>query len=56
MGLIFVDCFWAEKFFIETNEYFLGKSNNEFSDIKLVQISDLHLQDLKTLYVKFLYI
>jgi uncharacterized protein len=46
VGLVCVDAFWAEKFFIETKEFFLGKSNENTTDIKVVQVSDLHLQKL----------
>ncbi len=45
-GLILADSFWFEKFFIETNEFYLGKSAKDNADIKVVQISDLHLQSV----------
>ena len=45
-GFILTDAFWLEKFFIETNEFFLGNSSPGNSDIRIVQISDLHLQSL----------
>lgn len=45
-GLALLDSFWVEKFFIETNEFFLGNSSKHKSDIKVVQISDLHIQSV----------
>ncbi len=45
-GLILFDSFWAEKFFIETNEFFLGNTDKNKSDIKVVQVSDLHIQSV----------
>lgn len=46
VGLMFIDSVWAEKFFIETNEFFLGKASKEKSAIKIIQVSDLHLKSL----------
>jgi uncharacterized protein len=43
-GFAVVDALWLEKFFIETNEFFLGKADRSNSNIKIVQVSDLHLQ------------
>src|SRR6187402_388983 len=45
-GLTLLDAFWAEKFFIEINEYYLGSAKKETSNLKVVQISDLHLQSV----------
>jgi uncharacterized protein len=44
--LVLADAFWAEKFFIETNEFFIGNATRETDNIKVVQISDLHLQSV----------
>ncbi|QKG56274.1 metallophosphoesterase [Hymenobacter sp. BRD128] len=44
IGLI--DSVWVEKFFIETNEFFLGSSEGGVSSIKVVQLSDLHIQSV----------
>lgn len=46
MGFILLDSFWFEKYFIETNTFCLGKSTHEHFDLKVIQISDLHLQSL----------
>ncbi|PBQ32966.1 metallophosphoesterase [Sphingobacteriaceae bacterium] len=46
LGLIFLDSIWLEKFFIETNEFFLGNATKNSSNIKLIQVSDLHLTSL----------
>lgn len=56
-GLLFatgltLDAFWAERFFIETNEYYHGSATKETSNIKVVQISDLHLQSINYQLVK----
>ena len=45
-GFILVDAFWIEKFFIETNEFYLGDATKDTENIKLVQLSDLHLQSI----------
>jgi predicted MPP superfamily phosphohydrolase len=42
LGLLFVDTFWAEKFFVEINEFHLKETSG--SGLKFVQVSDLHLQ------------
>ena len=46
VGFILLDSFWLEKYFIETNEFCLGKSTDDNLDLKVIQISDLHLQSL----------
>lgn len=45
-GFILLDSFWLEKYFIETNNFCLGKSTEDNFDLKVIQISDLHLQAL----------
>ncbi|MFL5729958.1 MAG: metallophosphoesterase [Cytophagaceae bacterium] len=44
--LVLADSFWFEKYFIETNEFYLGDASKETENIKLVQLSDLHLQSI----------
>jgi predicted MPP superfamily phosphohydrolase len=39
------DSLWAEKFFIETNEFFLGSKESK-SSIRVIQLSDLHIQSV----------
>lgn len=46
MGFVLLDSFWLEKYFIETNHFCLGKSTDEHFDLKVIQVSDLHLQSL----------
>jgi uncharacterized protein len=41
-----IDAFWFECFFIQTKEYFLGNATKATTNIKVVQISDLHLKNL----------
>jgi len=45
-GFVLFDSFWLEKYFIETNDFCLGKSTDSNYDLKVIQISDLHLQSL----------
>lgn len=45
-GIVLTDSFWIEKFFIETNEFYIGTATNETTNIKVIQISDLHLQSI----------
>lgn len=45
-GFMLLDAFWIEKYFIETNSFHLGKASDETYDLKIVQLSDLHLQSL----------
>lgn len=44
-GVVLSDAFWIEKF-IETNEFYLGSATKDTTNIKVVQISDLHLQSI----------
>jgi len=46
VGFILLDSFWLEIYFIETNDFCLGKSTDDNFDLKVIQISDLHLQSL----------
>jgi predicted MPP superfamily phosphohydrolase len=48
LGAVLVDMFWFEKFFIETNEFYIGNATKETTNIKVVQISDLHLQSINS--------
>lgn len=45
-GVVLADAFWIEKFFIEVNEFFIGSATKDTANIKVVQISDLHLQSV----------
>ncbi|MFO0435676.1 MAG: metallophosphoesterase [Sphingobacteriaceae bacterium] len=47
-GFILLDSFWFEKYFIETNEFCLGNSTDNNYDLKIIQISDLHLQSFNS--------
>ena len=44
--LFLTDAFWIEKFFIEVNEFFIGSATPDGTNIKIVQLSDLHLQSV----------
>jgi uncharacterized protein len=45
-GLVIIDAFWAEHFFIENNSFYIGSAKPENNNISIVQISDLHIQSL----------
>lgn len=45
-GAILVDGLWMERFFFETNEFYHGTSTKNSKNIKVIQISDLHLQSI----------
>jgi predicted MPP superfamily phosphohydrolase len=40
------DSLWAEKYFIETNEFSIGSAEQATASIKVVQVSDLHIQSV----------
>jgi uncharacterized protein len=42
-GGLFADAFWVERYFIETNEFYTGTAAKNTDTIKVVQLSDLHL-------------
>lgn len=46
LGVFFLDALWIEKFFIEINEFYHGSATKDTSNIKVIQISDLHLRSL----------
>jgi uncharacterized protein len=39
-----LDAFFLEKYFIETNEFYLGGVDSDSSKLKLIQVSDLHIR------------
>ncbi|MEO5893775.1 MAG: metallophosphoesterase [Ferruginibacter sp.] len=43
---LFADAFWFEKFFIRVNEFYIGAATKRSENIKVVQLSDLHLQSI----------
>jgi uncharacterized protein len=45
-GALLTDTFWVERFFIETNEFYIGPAKRDTANIKIVQISDLHLHSI----------
>ena len=51
-SLAFADSYWFEKAFIEVNEFFIGKTSSNTSNLKFVQVSDLHLQSIKSYHKK----
>lgn len=47
-GLVLLDSFWFELFFFETKEFFLNGASEKKRDLRMVQISDLHLQEINS--------
>ena len=45
MALV-ADAVWLEKFFIETNEFYLGDASRNTNNLRVIQISDLHLKSI----------
>jgi predicted MPP superfamily phosphohydrolase len=45
-GTVVADAFWFEKAFIEVNEFYLGSASKDTTNIRVVQLSDLHLQSV----------
>lgn len=45
ISILLLDSFWFERFFIEVKNFALGKRNQN-NQIKVIQISDLHLKSL----------
>ncbi|WP_036679104.1 metallophosphoesterase [Daejeonella oryzae] len=45
-SVFILDAFWLEKYFIETNEYYLDDADRNSDNLKIIQISDLHLQSI----------
>jgi len=43
--LVYLDSYWFEKYIIDWNEYDL--SNSSKNKVKIIQLSDLHLKDIK---------
>ena len=50
-SLIALDAFWFEKFFIEVNEFYVGTATPDSKNIKLLQISDLHLKSVEARHI-----
>jgi len=51
-SFIALDSFWYEKFFIEMNEFYVGDATPQSKNIKLLQISDLHLRSVKSRHIE----
>ncbi|RZK42425.1 MAG: metallophosphoesterase [Pedobacter sp.] len=45
-GLSLANAFWFEKTFVEINEFFIGQATKEKDNIKVLQVSDIHLQSV----------
>ncbi len=45
---VLTDALWIEKRFIEFNEFFIGSVTPETNNLKIVQLSDLHLHSINT--------
>ena len=47
-----IDSFWYEKVFIELNEFYIGKASPASDNLKVLQISDLHLKSIKPKHIE----
>ncbi len=45
-GLLVTESFLVERYFFETNEFFIGQATKDTGNIKIVQISDLHIRSI----------
>lgn len=45
---VLTDALWIEKHFIEVNEFYIGSATPETYNIKIVQLSDLHLHSINS--------
>jgi uncharacterized protein len=45
-GIILPDAFCLERYFFETNEFYIGSATKDTTNINVVQISDLHLHSI----------
>ncbi len=45
---VLTDALWIEKRFIELNEFYIGTATPETDNLKIVQLSDLHLHSINT--------
>ena len=43
---VLIDAFWVEKYFIAIKTFYVGDANKDNINIKILQISDLHIQKL----------
>jgi predicted MPP superfamily phosphohydrolase len=51
-GVVAADAFWAEKYFFEVNDFYLRGANAQTPNIRLVQLSDLHLQSINSQVIR----
>jgi predicted MPP superfamily phosphohydrolase len=47
-----IDSFWYERLFIELTEHYVGNATAKTKNIKLIQISDLHLRSLQNHHIE----
>lgn len=47
-----IDSFWYEKFFVEVNEFYMGNASAKTQNIKILQISDLHLRSIRPRHIE----
>ena len=48
VGILFLDAFWLERYFLEWNSFDISNGNK--SKIKVIQLSDLHLEKVKSFH------
>ena len=45
---VLTDALWIEKYFFEVNEFYIGKATSKTQNIKIIQLSDLHLHSINS--------
>lgn len=45
-GAVATDAFWLEKHFIEKEEFFVGTATPQTANLRVIQVSDLHMQSV----------
>ena len=45
-AVFLLDAFWLERYFIETNEFYLGDADKDSENLKIIQISDMHIKSV----------
>lgn len=43
---VWLNVLWFEQYFFDTNEYLLGKATSDNYDLKVIQVSDLHIRHI----------
>ena len=53
-GVLVTESFWVERYFFETNDFYMSTATKDTQNIKIVQISDLHLRSISYQLIKLI--